>query len=263
MADKVLAAVRPNAGLQQCYKKRLLRMVEAMHRSVMKWVMAAYRANEPAVVAIAQDATSADILKRTIDELTARWEKKFDEGAKDLAEYFAKAASLRSDRQLKAILKKAGFSVPFKMTKAQRDIIDAVVNENVSLIKSIPAEYFKNVEGDVMRSVQAGRDVGGLAKALEKNYGVTKRRAQLISRDQNNKATAMLQRERQLDLGIEEAIWMHSSAGKVPRPTHVANNGERYNIKTGWLDPAVGEYIHPGFLVNCRCTSRPIIKGFI
>lgn len=263
MADKTLIAVQPNAGLQQLYKRRLLKLVDCMHRSVTYWLTAAYRANEPAVAALAQDATSADVLRKVMKELSGRWEKRFDEGAKDLAKYFAQSAGKRSDKQLKAILKKAGFSVEFKMTKAQRDIIDATVNENVALIKSIPAEYFKNVEGDVMRSVQVGRDVGGLAKTLQKSYGVTKRRAQLISRDQNAKATATMQRARHLELGIEEAEWMHSSAGKTFRRTHVKQSGKRYNIKTGWYDPDAKVWCWPGTLINCKCTSRPIIEGFI
>lgn len=263
MPDKVLAAVQPNSGLQQLYKRRLLKLVDAMHRSVAYWLRAAYRANEPAVTKLAQDATSADVLKKVIDELSGRWTKRFDEGAKELADYFARSAGARSDKQLKAILKKAGFSVDFKMTKAQRDIIDATVHENVKLISSIPEEYFKNVEGDVMRSVQVGRDVGGLTETLQKSYGVTKRRAQLISRDQNAKATATLQRARHLELGIEQAIWMHSSAGKHPRPTHLKQNGKKYNVAEGWFDPAVGKNIWPGTEINCRCTSKPIIEGFI
>jgi SPP1 gp7 family putative phage head morphogenesis protein len=138
----------------------------------------------------------------------------------------------------------------------------ATVNANVALIKSIPQQYLHQVEGMVMRSVQEGRNLGDLSKDLQKQFGVTKRRAALIARDQNNKATAALSRVRQLDLGIEQAIWMHSGAGKHPRPTHVRNNGKKYNIAKGWFDPAVKRFIHPGTEIDCRCVSRPVIPGF-
>jgi SPP1 gp7 family putative phage head morphogenesis protein len=113
-----------------------------------------------------------------------------------------------------------------------------------------------------MRSVQTGRDLGTLAKELQKQYGVTKRRAALISRDQNNKATRALTRARQVEMGIKKALWIHSYAGKKPRPTHLRNDGKPFDVVKGWYDPAEKKFIHPGELVNCRCTSRSIIPGF-
>lgn len=264
--DKVLTPVRPNAGLEQAYRAKILRLVDEMSRSVTYWVKAAYRRDEPAVTLLARDETvvpPANLLKRVIAELRSKWQSRFDQGSQDLADYFGQAVHKRSDAQLKAILKKAGFSVPFQMTRAMKDVLQATVHESVNLIKSIPERFFTDVEGAVMRSVQVGRDVGGLAAELEKTYGITRRRAALISRDQNNKATAAMQRARQLELGVEEAIWMHSHAGKVPRPTHVANNGKKYSVREGWFDPDEGRRVFPGELINCRCTARPVIPGFI
>jgi SPP1 gp7 family putative phage head morphogenesis protein len=136
------------------------------------------------------------------------------------------------------------------------------VQANVSLIKSIPEEYLKQVEGAVMRSVQTGRDLGKLSKELQKKFGVSKRKAALISRDQNNKATSAFQRARQQELGITKAIWMHSHAGQEPRPSHVAMNGKEYDINKGMWDRDEQEWIFPGQLINCRCTSKSIIPGF-
>jgi uncharacterized protein with gpF-like domain len=63
-------------------------------------------------------------------------------------------------------------------------------------------------------------------------------------------------------LGITEAIWVHSGAGKHPRPTHVAMNGKKYDVNKGMWDPAVKRWIFPGEEINCRCVSRSIIPGF-
>jgi SPP1 gp7 family putative phage head morphogenesis protein len=114
-----------------------------------------------------------------------------------------------------------------------------------------------------MRSVQTGRDLGQLTKDLQEQFGVTKRRAALIARDRNNKATASMTRVRQVQVGITEAIWVHSGGGKHPRPTHVkaGRDKQRYQVSEGWLDPAVGRNIFPGELVNCRCVSKPLITG--
>jgi SPP1 gp7 family putative phage head morphogenesis protein len=266
--DKVLPAVRPNVGLQAAYRKKLQRMIDDMAGSVEYWVAAAYRQNEPLV---AQDAVMAwddvlptNALKRAIRALTKRWLQQFDEAAPRLAEWFAKSASQRSKKQLMRILGDGGYTVPFKPSRAQRDVLEATIEEQVGLIKSIPRKYLEQVQGDVMRSIQSGRDLATLTKALRKNYKVTKDRAALIARDQNNKATATMTRARQLDLGITHAIWLHSHAGKKPRPTHVRNDGKRYEIAKGWFDPdpRVNRFIVPGELINCRCVSKSVIPGF-
>jgi uncharacterized protein with gpF-like domain len=101
-----------------------------------------------------------------------------------------------------------------------------------------------------------------LAKELQEHYGVTKRRAAFISLDQNNKASSAFNRVRQLEVGITRAIWMHSHAGKKPRPSHVKNDGKPYDVNRGWFDPHEQKWIFPGELPRCRCTSRSIVKGF-
>ncbi len=260
--DKILPPVRANPTLEIRFRRKLLGLIEEMHRSVAYWIVAQYRETPPA---FAEDASPANSLQREMDALKVRWFRKFDEDAEKLAEYYADAIQDRSDAALKGILKKSGFSVKFRMTKAQRDIKQATVHENVSLIKSIPAKYLGDVEGMVMRSVQTGRDLGSLSKSLQKSYNVTKRRAALIARDQNNKATSAMNRARQSELGIKQAIWVHSHAGKTPRPSHLKAGRDKvkYDIDKGWYDPDEGEYILPGQLINCRCTSKSIIPGFI
>lgn len=256
--ETVLRPVHPNAGIEAEYRARLRRLVDEMNRSIEYWLSAAYRANEPAMAA---DETPASALRATMRKLARRWQSRFDRAADDLAKWFSQTASARSDAALRAILKKGGFSVEFRMTPAARDILQATVGQNVALIKSIPAQYLTQVEGAVMRSVTAGRDLGSLTKALQEQHGVTRRRAAFIARDQNNKATAAMTRARQDELGLD-AKWRHSGGGKHPRPTHVAMDGKTYDVKQGMWDPAVRRYIFPGEEPNCRCVSISIVPGF-
>jgi len=262
--DKVLPSVKPNLGLQAAYRKKIEALIDEMHRSVLYWIKAAYRANEPEIMAEdAKRKTPASLLQKELEKLRTRWVQKFDTGAEELGRFFAEQANKRSDAVMKKILKDSGFTVEFKMTPQQRDVMEATIHENVSLIKSIPQKYLKNVEGAVMRSVQTGRDLQQLTEHIEKSYKVERRRAAFIARDQNNKATTALNRSRQIELGITEAIWQHSSAGKTPRKTHLQNDGKKYDVRKGWYDPSVKEYIQPGQLPSCRCTSRSVIPGFI
>lgn len=256
-ATRTLRSVRPNVGIEVNYRERLERLVGAMHDSIMHWVVATYRQNKPEV---AQDALPADELKRTIAKLSKRWRGDFNDASKKLAAYFAKSVRNRSEAELRKILKDGGFAVEFRMTPAMKDILASTVNANVSLIKSIPAKYLDDVEGLVMRSVQLGRDQAYLTRELLKRYKITKRRAQLIAKDQNNKATSAFTRARQTELGLNKARWKHSYAGKHPRKSHLAADGKIYDVRKGMkLD---GKVTWPGYEINCRCTSETVIEGF-
>lgn len=264
MANKpiILDAVRPNVGFQLLYQRNLLKLIDEMQKSIEYWLLAAYKRETPEM---ALDASPAAEMQTVMRKLARRWNKRFAQAAKDLGKYFATAVAMRSDATLREILRRGGFSVSFKLTKQMNDVLQATMHEQVGLIKSIASQHLDKVQGMVMRSVAEGRNLHTLSKNLRTAYGITKKRAALIARDQNNKATAVVTRVRQSELGITEAIWQHSHAGKEPRPTHVAAGAAkvRYKIAEGWFDPdkRVQKRIWPGTEINCRCTSRPVIPG--
>jgi SPP1 gp7 family putative phage head morphogenesis protein len=116
-----------------------------------------------------------------------------------------------------------------------------------------------DVKALVVRSVEAGRDVGGLEKDLRARYDVTRERARLIAKDQNNKATQDMAKAQCLDNGVRRAIWRHNAASKEPRQEHIAMNGKEFDLQLGCWDPVVGRHVQPGELVLCRCTFRPVL----
>lgn len=255
MADKTLTPIRPSAATRTRYQKRLDALIEEMASSIIYWTRAAYRSDEPATVELAQDG----VLNEAFDKLAARWLGKFDDLAPKLAEWFAKDHRNRTERSLKTDLRKAGFTVKFQMTAPMRDAFNAVVDENVALIKSIAEKYLTDIKVDLMQSVQNGRDLGYLTERLVKKTGITKRRAAFIARDQNNKATAVMARTRQLELGITQAKWLHSAGGKTPRPAHVKFSGQVFDLASGH-DFGDGEgHVLPGQAINCRCVAVPIL----
>lgn len=262
---KTLKPIRPSSAIEARYRQRLDRLIDEMHRSLVHWVCLAYKRNPPALAKlVAQDASPAATMRAILRALSRRWQRRFNHAADDLADYFATASSKRSDVALQSILRESGVSVRFRTTRAINDVLQATVNENVSLIRSIAQQHLAQVEQMVMRSVQSGRDLQQLQNDLQRTFGVTKRRAALIARDQNNKATSVIQRTRQAELGITEAVWVHSGAGREPRPSHIKAGKDRvrYDIREGWFDPHEGRNIFPGELINCRCVSRPVIPGF-
>lgn len=258
LKPKTVRSVAANRGIEAKYRKALAALIADMHGSIEYWLTAAYRKRPPAMATlVAADASPAQHIRKTLDGLAKRWQDKFDEYAPKIAEAYLQGMFKASDSAFRAALKEAGWSVEFKMTPAVRDAFEASLAENVGLIKSIPAKYLQQVEGVVMRSYSTGRDLQTMVADLKALYPAAAHRAEFIARDQSNKANAVVNRTRQLELGLVDAVWMHSHAGKTPRPDHVAANGKRYKIAEGCL--ISGEYIQPGEEPNCRCTSRAVL----
>jgi SPP1 gp7 family putative phage head morphogenesis protein len=234
----------------------MLALIDEMHTSVLYWLRATYREAPPA---LAQDASPSRAMQRTLRELAKRWRKRFDDSAPKIAEAYLKGQFKATDSAMRSALKDAGWTVKFEMTPAMKDAFNASLAENVGLIRSIPEQYLQQVEGAVMRSYSAGRDLSTMVKDIRRIYPKAANRAAFISLDQSNKANAVTTAARQIELGIEEGIWMHSHAGKTPRPTHVAMNGKRYKIREGMWDSAVQRFVFPGQEPGCRCTGRSVL----
>jgi len=227
----------------------------------------------PGVRAALEDVTNARLAfdaaptgTKGLQAALAKWGaqtiKRFDLMSAKIANDFATRNAQATQTAMMAQLKKAGFTVKFKPSAKSVEAYRAVAAENVALIKSIPRKMHEQVEQKVWNAVRQGSDLHKLSTELREVHGSTVKRAALIARDQNAKAKATIERVRQMELGITHAIWMHSHAGKEPRPTHVAMNDKEYDLAKGLYDSDEGEWVHPGQLINCRCTNRPVIEGF-
>lgn len=259
-------AVHPSEGVHAWYAAELDDVIAEMQADVARGVLVAYGQTEPREYAhdITTDAprNPSLLLRAALRKYGSRWVSKFDKLSLELGKKFASKSFAVTQTQLKAAFKDAGFTVKFQPTPASAAAYQAVVAEQVNLITSIPEQYLKDVETKVWQSVMKGSDLHALSVDLRKTYGITRERAALIARDQNAKAKAIIERTRRQELGITHAIWQHSAGGKVPRASHVAMSGKPYSISQGMWDPDEGEYVWPGSLINCRCTSRAVIPGF-
>lgn len=252
----ILAPVRPNAGVTKAYQDDLQAMVLRMARALLRAVEAAY---SPAASHLGMDADPTVTLRQALKKVSDEWIDRFNRASDDIAEAFASRAQRSFNVSFKKRLRRAGFTVKFRPTARTVGAYRAVVAENVNLIRSIPQKFLTEVQSIVWVDVMKGSDLHTLSQTIKKRYGITARRAAFIATDQNAKARAVMEEARRSELGITEAIWIHSKAGKEPRPTHVAMDGQRYNIKQGMWDSAVERYVWPGTEPRCRCVSRSIL----
>lgn len=205
---RVNGRVRASAAIKQKYLKRLMAIIDDMNKSVMWWLGARYKKNEKEIVAsdiknwskaehvsaerhfeargrkglgtatefptsIAFD--SASDVEKELKDLIKQWSKRFDEAAEDIAKDFVKSATSHSTNNLKALLKKAGWTTNLKLSRKAQDKLKALVFENVNLIKSIPEKYFTELTTITMQSITRGRDLEHLKDEIKKRYGVVER----------------------------------------------------------------------------------------
>lgn len=264
---KILRAIPVNAGVQAYYRKRLIKELRAMHKSVSYWVLTHYRMNEAEITGVAQDASPVkDILKAFRHSMKA-WLKRWDWLASWLAPRVVGKVNGTTTRSMAEAFKAAGMTVRFDPKRSLNDITAALIAENVALIKSIPDRYFSEIEGIVTRGVSMGNDLGYIASELHKRYKITERRAKMIARDQMDKANQAIQRTRDLSLGITEGIWVHMPGQYTSRQTHIAMHGKRFKFdgppnERGLYDSAVKHNVLPASEPMCRCVYRAVLPDF-
>jgi len=186
---------------------------------------------------------------------------------------FTKQVDSSVEQGMERQLRTRKFGIHFELTPEMRAIIQPEIAKNVSLIKDIPSQYFTEVEGLVMRSVAVGGDLKTLTDELHKLCGITLNRAGEIALDQNKKVNAVMNRTRQLELGLTKAIWIHTQGGcavKRTHPTtaevhmseaHEAFSGQTYDIAEGALID--GKRVWPGSESGCCCMSKSVMPDFM
>lgn len=258
---RALRPIRPPVAIERAYHKKLRTMLKEMDRSLYYWLRAEYRKAEPEIVG---DSALAD-MRTKMKHLARYWKKRYNDKAAEMANWFAGEVQKHTTRSLQNQMKNAklaelGFDLDFKYhSRKERAVFNAIVEQNVNLIKSIASEHLTKVQGIVLRGLETGHDLSQMTDNLEESFGVTERRAALIARDQTAKASNNLSRQRLMDYGVTKGRWMHTASGKTYRDSHVEMDGEIYDIEQGCYDPDYGDYIQPGELVSCHCVCVPVI----
>lgn len=256
MAEFTARGALPSSAIKADYQKSLSSLVDEMRDSVLWWIRARYRAREGEIVEVTADKSPSRDLEGEIRALFRQWDRRFDAFAAHKARLFARRTNTGTTRQLYNAMKEAGLTVRFKNSRRVNNMLQAIIAENVGLIRSIPQQFLGQVRTVVMQSVANGRDMAFITREIEERYKVSRNRALTIARDQTNKATEAVSRARCQDIGVTHGFWMHRSGSKSPRTTHEAMDGKRFKLSDGLYDSGVGYSVKPGELINCHCTFR-------
>jgi SPP1 gp7 family putative phage head morphogenesis protein len=217
--------------------------------------------------ASALDASLGSQARILMNALTRKFTSLFSKQAMTLAQNMVIATNKTSKNQLHSSLEKLTGGLSLKtgvVPEGMEDITTATIAENVSLIKSIPQQYFKDVTGSVMRSITTGTGIHELIPEIEKYEGQTYRRAKNLALDQTRKAYNAINKQRLQALGIKKFEWLHSSGGQHPRESHIKISGKIFSFENLEAEQAAlgvpeADRGLPGFPINCKCVMGPVI----
>ena len=208
----------------------------------------------------------SDSIMAIFASLIDKWRSPaFMGAAQSVASEFVTAMNAQNSRRFAKSVKPIGVTGIdiFGDSPKLQDLLSASIADNTRLITSIPERYLDNVQSLVMNNMRSGLRPSAIVKQLQDQYGVTKRRAQLIARDQTSKANGELSKQRQLDTGFEYFRWVDSDDIRVrDRHESIANKDVGYGKGVyRWDDPPKNEKgvpITPGSEINCRCIAQPV-----
>ena len=145
------------------------------------------------------------------------------------------------------------------------NIMNAVVNENLALIKSIPEHVLKDMQITLSQGIISGNQKE-LIKSLKRIKGVSKDRAVFIARDQMHKAAESFKQVQNVALGIEYYEWLTADDERVSDGIggHKQNNHRifKYGSNEAIISHSAKRgfyYGKPGDRPNCRCIAVGVI----
>lgn len=253
-SDVVMPEIKTSEAIHAWYYKELMKILKDIQKELDDALINEYHGK--AKKALANDGIS-DWIAHIADYMLDKWNRRLNSISEEVAKDFIDKTVGNYDARFAAMLRRKGFTVRMQNSERTLDALRAAMGENVGLIKSIGTEYLSKVQMHVWQSVTGGYDLSTLTDNLVNDFHIARNRAKTIARDQANKAHAVIEQARRKELGIKEAIWIHSHAGKQPRESHVKAHGKKFDIEKGmYID---GEWILPGEKINCRCGSKAIL----
>lgn len=254
-----------NASLETWYRRQLKKLTSQMTMEVKQALLKLFKKLPVKPLGTTDESISSQA-RILMNKLTEKFESLFALESKTLADTMMQRTLKSSETNLKSSLKElsGGLSIKTSIVPPElTDVINASIAENVSLIKSIPSQYFKDITGSVMRSITTGQGMYDLLPQIKKYEGITERRAELIALDQTRKAYTSVNTVRLNKKGVKKFEWIHSGGGQTPRESHLKIDGEIFSFENLEAEQAAKGVPKedrglPGYPVNCFVGSTKV-----
>lgn len=246
------------------YKADLVRLMDRYLKEVKASIDPVLSANDTRLDGLLDDMAGI------WDHLRSVGNSIFGEAVSRLPGYFRRVSMFNDKQWRRAIKISTGIDAPaakddtpsgiavnaYRNESWLEQLQSAWVSNNTDLIKTLPVNVNDKIRQLVRDAVINGEGMVSLRAKIQKEYGNSRYRAELIAVDQIQKANAALTMKRQQDAGVTHYIWRGVMDGRE-RATHKAREGKRF----AWDDPPPDG--HPGQAIRCRCYAEPDFTGSI
>ena len=244
--------IKTNLGIERFYKNALNGFSAEMIKSIKYWSVAQINKYNRGEIKNVSRALSIEF-----DELLKVWSEK--------AEIFGARINAILEKRIKSYVDNAyiaqnpSFNIK-GLGAVGKQNLQAMLLQNLSLIKSIPQEIIKKHEVVLYNAIN-NFDRKNLAKQLKNISSIENNRIKLIARDQIAKAIESYSSARAQDLGFDYYVWNTSRDERVSKGDGGHNKLEgriyAYNTPTAIID-SKGTKGHPAQRVNCRCVATAL-----
>lgn len=252
---KIAAPVKSLKGQEIAYRRQLNKLGKALIIAVRENVLVYLKANQSTYVSDGIGLDLGVIFENLNTRFTGPLAQSFAKvSASTMVEKVAKSNKGKFDRTIqRAIGVDLGGIIA---TEGLNDFVELSVNKNVSLIKSLPEEYLKQVETIVNNGVVSGARYSEIAKQIVAKSGSANSklagRIKTIAMNEIQTINSQITLRRSESLGIREGIFRTSGDEKV-RKCHDELDGIKYDLSKGAWSKTCGKFIQPGITdINCR-----------
>jgi SPP1 gp7 family putative phage head morphogenesis protein len=260
---KVAAPVKSLRGQELAYQRELNKLGKALLKSVREEVLLYLKANQEEYVMDGIGSQLNLIFKKLNANFTGTLVSSFAEST--ATQVVTKTSKNNEQRFNKTVNRATGVDLgSIISTEGLEDFVELSVSKNVSLIKSLPEEYLKQVETIVNNGVVNGSRYSTIAKQIAAKTGSVNsklaNRIKTIARNEIQTINSQLTLRRSENLGITKGIYRTSEDERV-RKCHAELNGVEYDLKKGAWSKSCSKFIQPGITdINCRCSYSPVIE---
>lgn len=157
------------------------------------------------------------------------------------------------------------------LTDHQRARIASEYSQNMQLyIQEFTEKEIKELRVQVQKVAFEGQRYEGLAKTIQKSYGVSQNKAKFLARQETSLLMTKYKQTRYQDAGSNEYKWVCRKHPKDTSPNqhtpgnvryyHGLNDGKTFSWSEGAPINEKGERKNPGQDYNCYCTAVPIVR---
>lgn len=261
--EKIASPIKSLKGIERQYRIELNKLGKQLIKAVREDVLVYLKSNESNFVADGIGDQLGVIFRRLNSQFTGTAVAGFSKVTSE--QMVQKTAEANKNRFDRSVNRATGINIGSVIeAEGLEDFVSLSVNKNVSLIKSLPEEYLKQVETIVNNGVVSGARYSTIQKEIMARTGSASaklaNRIKTIARNEVQTINAQITLRRSEALGITKGIYRTSQDERV-RKCHAELNGVEFEIAKGAWSKTCKKFIQPGITdINCRCSYSPVIE---